>query len=135
MSQSNLIEEIKKLAADNDDIAALWLYGSRSKGTAQSHSDYDLAVAFNNFQISNLDKYLRPNELAIDWCLLLDLSSDKLSIVDINLAPIYLAFNIIETGKLLYQQGTSRVWREQVRIYSQFEHQRIESKYNDRIGR
>ncbi|MDZ7924625.1 MAG: nucleotidyltransferase domain-containing protein [Marinagarivorans sp.] len=132
---TEVIDTVKKLAASNNDIAAVWLYGSRSKGKAQPHSDYDFAIAFNNFQLDSLEKYLRPNELSIDWCALLNLPSDKLSIVDINLAPVYLAYNIIETGKLLYNQGTSRIWREQDRIYSQFEHQRIESQHHDRIDR
>ncbi|BDX04003.1 hypothetical protein MACH16_27510 [Marinomonas pontica] len=132
---TEVIDTVKKLAACNNDIAAVWLYGSRSKGKAQPHSDYDLAIAFNNFQLDSLEKYLRPNELAIDWSALLNLPSDKLSIVDINLTPIYLAYNIIETGKLLYNQGTSRIWREHDRIYSQFEHQRIENQRHDRIDR
>ena len=135
LSQQKIIDTLRQLAADNDDIAAVWLYGSRSKGAAQTHSDYDVAIAFNNFELSSLDKYLRPNELAIDWCAYLNLASDKLSIVDINLAPIYLAYNIMETGKLLYNKGSSRVWREQDRVYSQFEHQLIENKHHDRIDR
>jgi predicted nucleotidyltransferase len=129
--QVKVIEAVQKLAASNKDIAVVWLYGSRSKGTAQSHSDYDFAVAFNHFELNNLDKYLSPNILAMDWCTLLNLPSDKLSVVDINLVPIYLAYNIIETGQLLYSEGSSRVWLEHNRIYSQFEHQLIENKRHD----
>ncbi|MFC3852748.1 nucleotidyltransferase domain-containing protein [Salinispirillum marinum] len=124
----NILEQIRQLAAANDDIAAVWLYGSRAKGNVQPHSDYDVAVAFNNFQLSSLEKYLRPNELAIDWSTSLGLPSDTLSIVDINLAPIYLAYNIVETGTVLYSQETSRVFREQDRIYSQFEYQQVERR-------
>ncbi|MFY0666356.1 MAG: nucleotidyltransferase domain-containing protein [Natronospirillum sp.] len=127
-NQTDIIEQIRELAAHNEDIAAVWLYGSRSKGNAQPHSDYDIAVAFKNFQLNSLDKFLRPNELAIDWSASLGLPSDALSIVDINLAPTYLAYNIIETGAVLYSEGTSRVCREQDRIYSQFEHQHIEQR-------
>lgn len=129
--QNKIIEMVQKLAESNEDIAAVWLYGSRSKGNAQSHSDYDIAIAFKNFELNSLERYLRPNELAIDWHPVLGLQSDMLSIVDINLVPIYLAYNIIESGELVYSQDTSRVWREKDRIHSQFEHQIIENKHHD----
>lgn len=134
MSNSNdVIATVQQLAIENNDIAAVWLYGSRSKGTAQVHSDYDIAVAFYDYQLSVMDRYLRPNMLAIDWCERLGLMSDMLSIVDINSAPIYLAYDIVETGKLLYGQDNPRVWQEQDRIRSQFEFQLIENKRHDRV--
>ena len=34
------------LAEQTPDIAILWLYGSRARGTHREDSDYDLAVAF-----------------------------------------------------------------------------------------
>ena len=129
--QNKIIEMVQKLAESNEDIAAVWLYGSRSKGNAQSHSDYDIAIAFKNFELNSLDRYLRPNELAIDWYPVLGLPSDKLSIVDINLVPIYLAYNIIESGELVYSQDTSRVWREADRIRSMFEYQLTQNKHHD----
>ena len=132
VQSADIIKAVTELAAHHEDIAALWLYGSQSKGTALPHSDFDFAVAFNNFKLSPTDKYLRPNELALEWSDMLKIPSDKLSIVDINQAPIYLCYNIIETGKLLYHQGDARVWHEQDRIYSQFEHQQIENRIYDR---
>lgn len=90
--QSAIIE----LARQNSDIVIVWLYGSRSIGSENINSDYDIAVAFKSF-IKNdpLEKRLRPECLALDWQQALGLQDFKLSIVDINEAPIPLAWQII----------------------------------------
>lgn len=129
--QSKVLELVNSLAKANTDIVAIWLYGSRAKGTSQEHSDFDFAVAFSNFELTEIAKYLRPNELAIDWCETLCLNNEQLSIVDINQIPIYLAYNVVETGTLIYSTESSRVYREKNRIYSQFEHQVIENRHHD----
>ena len=121
------LPKIETLALNNQDIEVIWLYGSRVTGKAQEHSDYDIAIAFKNFNLSHLEKYLRPNELAIDWAMALNLPENKVSIVDINLVPIYLAYNIVEYGEIIYQVRTSRAYKEQNRIYGQYEYQVIES--------
>ena len=125
---SPLIDQIVTLAARNDDIAVVWLYGSRSTGQEQPHSDYDIAVAFKDFQLSSFERYLRPNELALDWSESLQIAEDKVSIIDINMAPIYLTFDVIDTGIVIYNDGSARLYVEQNRVYSQFEHQQIEQK-------
>lgn len=123
-----IVDQIATLAANNDDIAVVWLYGSRSSGQEKPHSDYDIAIAFNNFLLPSLERYLRPNELALDWSMNLQISEDKVSIIDINMAPIYLAFDVIDSGIVIYNDGSSRMYLEQNRVYSQFEHQQIEQK-------
>lgn len=132
LNQAEILVSIQKLAANNQDISVVWLYGSRATKNFKSHSDFDIAIAFNNFKLSAIEKYLRPNELAIDWAVELDLPTDMISIVDINQAPAYLAYNIVEYGKVIYQTQTSRVYREQNRIYSQYEHQRIENARDEK---
>lgn len=128
LNQKKTIELIQDVADKNKDISIVWLYGSRATGDASEHSDFDIAIAFNNFNLSNIEKYLRPNELAIDWASTLDLPADKISIVDINQAPAYLAYNIVEYGNVIYQTQSSRLYREENRIYSQYEFQVIESQ-------
>lgn len=122
------VDEMINLAKDCPDIEVVWLYGSRATGDSQDHSDYDIAIAFKNFKLSSLARYLRPNELAIEWCEETGLKSDQLSVVDINQAPIYLAFNIVEDGKVIYQTKTARSFTEQDRIYAQYEYQKRESE-------
>jgi uncharacterized protein len=115
----NFIPSIKQLAEQNPDILIVWLYGSRAKGNAHQYSDYDMAVAFKSF-IKNdpLEKRLRPECLALDWQQTLGLHDFQLSIVDINQAPIPLAFEIIQANKVLFCRDEDRLWQEIRRIHS-----------------
>jgi len=56
------------------------------------------------------------------------LSDDKLSIVDINNIPVYLAFNIVEYGRVIYCKNKVRELKEIQQIYSQFEFEAIKNK-------
>ena len=113
---------IIELARQNLDIVIVWLYGSRVKGSANINSDYDVAVAFKAF-IKNdpLEKRLRPECLALDWQQALGLHDFQLSIVDINQAPIPLAWQIIEADGVLYCADERRLWQEIRRIGSRME--------------
>jgi predicted nucleotidyltransferase len=113
---------IIELARQNLDIVIVWLYGSRVKGSANINSDYDVAVAFKAF-IKNdpLEKRLRPECLALDWQQALGLHDFQLSIVDINQAPIPLAWQIIEADCVLYCADERRLWQENRRIGSRME--------------
>ena len=131
-NQIEILAAMQKLAANNQDIAVVWLYGSRATKNFQVHSDFDIAIAFNNFKLSPIEKYLRPNELAIEWAQALDLPTEMISVVDINQAPAYLAYNIVEYGRVIYDTQTSRVYKEQNRIYSQYEYQLIENAIDEK---
>ena len=129
MTENNSIEsdpfvrKIRDLAKNNLDIEVVWLYGSRATNKAQMYSDYDIAIAFKNFKLSDIERYLRPNELALEWSAILKLPEKMLSIVDINQSPSYLNYNIIEQGIVLYTNHSARLYKEQDRIYSQYEYQ------------
>lgn len=115
-------QAIIELARQNSDIAIVWLYGSRAKGTANANSDYDLAVAFKTFiKYDPIEKRLRPECLALDWQHALGLHDFQLSIVDINQAPIPLAWQIIKPDCVLYCCDESRLWQETRRIQNRME--------------
>ena len=115
-------QTIIELAKQNSDIAIVWLYGSRAKGIANIDSDYDLAVAFKTFiKDDPLEKRLRPECLTLDWQRALGLHDFQLSIVDINQAPIPLAWEIIASDCVLYCCDESRLWQETRRIQSRME--------------
>lgn len=116
-----VLSQIITLSEQNTDIETVWLYGSRATGSTSEHSDFDLAIAFKSFKLSATEKFLRPNELALDWSLATSLPEKLLSIVDINLVPVYLGFNIISDGKVIYNTGTARAINEENRIRSQYE--------------
>ena len=120
-----LLTAITELARQNPDIVVVWLYGSRATGMAHQASDYDLAVAFADFiKDDPLARRLRPECLALTWQEVLGLADFKLSIVDINQAPIPLAWEIIQPDRVLFCRDQDRLWQETLRI-----HQRMELDY------
>ncbi len=127
-SVTRILNKITLNASLADDIEVIWLFGSQAKGTAHSQSDIDLAIAFKNFNLSELDKKLRPQELTLILSEQLNLPDGKLSIIDINTVPVYLALNVVEYGRVIYSKNSSREFKETQRIYSQYEFEMIEHK-------
>lgn len=122
-----IIDQIMNKVLMAEDIEVMWLYGSQAKGTAHEQSDIDLAIAFKNFNLSDIDRKLRPQELSLILSEQLNLADGKLSIVDINNIPVYLAFNIVEYGQVIYVKNKTREFKEVQRIYSQYEFETIDS--------
>jgi predicted nucleotidyltransferase len=115
-------QQLQNLASNNPAITVLWIYGSRAKGNASEQSDWDLAVAFKTVKLTDpLDNRLRAELLALDWQRQLGLPEGKLSLVDINLAPIPLAYEIINANSVLYCRDEGRRMQEEARIMSQME--------------
>ena len=113
-----LITRIVELAQHNPDIKLLWLYGSRAVNNAGKNSDYDLAVAFGRRLEDPIDRRLQPELLALDWQQVVGVADHMLSVVDINLAPLALALNIVgESSKLLVNKDELRYIKELNRIW------------------
>ncbi|WP_245579565.1 type VII toxin-antitoxin system MntA family adenylyltransferase antitoxin [Aliagarivorans taiwanensis] len=114
---------LSRLAEANQDVAVLWLYGSRAKGNYSDSSDWDLAVAFEPPSLADpLERRLRPELLAMDWQRALGLPEGKLSIIDINSAPVPLAFAAIDACTVVFSADEARRLREEQRIMSKMEH-------------
>ena len=117
----NILSHIIDQARATPELQVMWLYGSRAKGNASADSDYDLAAAFSPVKLATpLDTRLRPELLALDWQQAMGIKDGMLSIVDINHAPIPLAFNAI-AGQLLYCRDEARQLMEERRILSRME--------------
>lgn len=114
------IQQIDQLAKENPDIKIVWLYGSRARNTAHKNSDYDIAIAFNNFPKDQIDKLQRIQNLQFEWQ---DITGSKnfISLVDINNIPTYLAFSIINEGKIITNKDDYRLIKEEQRIMQQYE--------------
>ncbi|SFX09194.1 type VII toxin-antitoxin system MntA family adenylyltransferase antitoxin [Marinospirillum alkaliphilum] len=120
IKQDKTLSALRHLA-ENAPVDVLWLYGSRTKGTADESSDYDLAVAFTDFETDPLERRLRPELLSQQWCDALGLDGDRLSLVDINQAPLPLAMAVIRDGKAVFVRNPLRLIREELRISSMWE--------------
>ncbi len=117
----DVLERLISLARERDDLAALWLYGSRARGDHGEQSDYDLAVAFTDWLKSPLERRLRPELLALDWQRELGLPDGKLSVVDLANCPIPLGWSILEQGRLLLDQHPQLRMTQEARIMSRWE--------------
>ncbi|MCE9933547.1 type VII toxin-antitoxin system MntA family adenylyltransferase antitoxin [Aeromonas salmonicida] len=122
LNEDRIQQQLSELAAAHSEVAVLWLYGSRAKGNATEASDWDLAVAFDPVKLVDLlDNRLRPELLALDWQRALGLTEGQLSVVDINQAPIPLAFAIVDANQVLFCRDQGRRLSEEARIMSQME--------------
>lgn len=115
-----ILQQIQQLACQEKNLAVVWLYGSRSKGTASASSDYDLAVAFDSFPEDEWDRRLQPELLQQRWSDALP-EEPPVSIVDINSIPLPLAYSIIQHGVVICVNDGLRLIREENRITSMWE--------------
>lgn len=127
--QKYIVDRINWLAQEDPAIGVVWLYGSRVKGTATESSDYDLAVAFTIPVKAGrgADVSYPCDELAYQWSIKTDA---KISIVDINHAPVALAYTIISDGKVVFYNNAFRLHAEESRIWSLWEAARYEYAKN-----
>ena len=110
------------LAGQTPDVAILWLYGSRARGTQREDSDYDLAVAFQSFIRDNpLESRVRPELLAMDWRRALGLPENRLSVIDINQVGVSLAYHVVNNYEPLFCRDPRRLITEQNRVLSRME--------------
>ncbi|HSP56794.1 MAG TPA: nucleotidyltransferase domain-containing protein [Halomonas sp.] len=119
--QDAVLAELITLAEAHEDIAALWLYGSRARGDHGTDSDYDLAVAFTDWLISPLERRLRPELLALDWQRQLGLPEGKIGVVDLAICPVPLGWSILSEGRLLLDRQPQLRMTQESRIMSRWE--------------
>jgi predicted nucleotidyltransferase len=122
MSESDpVVKQLQCLAKKHKNIAVLWLYGSRAKGSADVDSDYDLAVAFERFPSDAWQQRLQAENLAYEWAKGMSLESEKISVIDINHVPIQLAMAVIEQGQAIQVNDSLRMAKEENRISGMWE--------------
>ena len=121
ISQSETLRAITSLAHQRDDLAAVWLYGSRAREDHHPESDFDLAVAFTSWITDPLERRLRPELLAQEWQRELGLGEGMLSVVDLSIAPIPLGWSILSQGVLLADLDWDTRIRQESPILSRWE--------------
>jgi len=116
VNEKAIIKTITRLAAADNNIAVVRLYGSHAKGCARPNSDFDLAVAFNAFPNNPQEERLQPELLSQDWADALGLADEYISVVDINHIPIQLAMSIVEFGRPIQVNNETRLIPERTAL-------------------
>jgi len=77
-------------------IVLSYLFGSRVQGKVGELSDYDIAILVDGKMADDF-RYRFGSRLCKE------LETSKVDLIILNSAPIELAYNVISTGKLIYQ--------------------------------
>ena len=114
-----MLVQLAKLAAANNNITAMWLYGSRARGTANAGSDYDLAVLFKQSPVEDIERRMLPELLALDWQQATGCYA--LSVINILQVPLPLAITVLEDNTLLYCRDDVARLLSEARLMSKWE--------------
>jgi uncharacterized protein len=101
-------------------VDAIYLYGSRAKNTAHQNSDWDIAVIFTDYESDELERLVRPQLLEAEIESALKLYQ-KISIVDLEIVPIYLQISILNHGIKYFDRNVPHVKRVEQSILSKWE--------------
>lgn len=125
-----IIPQIDPNAFKQFNIKLAYLFGSRSKGTSVSESDFDIAVLFNE----RVDFFLslkRLSELSLELAKFLPSHVDVISLND---ASLLLKYEVIANNTLLYSDNEQkRIKYEVVIIKEYFDEEYTRRIYNNAL--
>ncbi|MFO7958324.1 MAG: nucleotidyltransferase domain-containing protein [Candidatus Brocadiia bacterium] len=93
-------DELRDYFAARPDVHLAYLFGSRASGEASPGSDYDFGVLLEE----GTDPWCRHG-MAHELGVILD--HPGVDVVVLNKAPIELAFNVIATGRRVYERDVA----------------------------
>ncbi len=88
----------------NDEIAAVYLFGSQASGKIHSHSDVDIAILFNE-KLSSVVSYRRLENYFVKIARLLRIEPDVIDMEQVNLI---LLFEILRHGKIIVENNRDK---------------------------
>ncbi|MRI33516.1 nucleotidyltransferase domain-containing protein [Endozoicomonas sp. OPT23] len=112
------LQQLTEAICHQTEVDAIYLYGSRAKGTHREESDWDLAVLYTSFEQDIFERAVRPQMLEAE--LEKQFPDLDLSMVDLREVPVPLQWNIIQ-GNTLYDRGVPAVRRMENAIISAWE--------------
>jgi len=101
-------------------VDAIYLYGSRAKNTSHENSDWDIAVIFAEFETDELERLVRPQLVEAEVERELKLYQ-KISIVDLEIAPVYLQMAVLNHSIKYFDRNVPHVKRVEQSILSKWE--------------
>lgn len=94
----SMLKKIQDYLSRQDDIVALYLFGSFGTEFQNAFSDLDLGVIYYPGKLPDLKR-----ELSIEADLSLLLGIERIDLVNLNRAPIQLRFKAVARGVLLFE--------------------------------
>jgi len=109
--------ELLAARAEDEGIAAAWLFGSVARGTARPDSDVDLGILYREDPPRTLAGIGQVFNLQEELTEITDL---PIQIVALNHAPVDLIIRVLRDGKLLLGQNSLRRVDFEVRSRNEF---------------
>lgn len=104
MNKEELIEKIKEVLQDIEDIEFAFLFGSYARNEEDVLSDIDIAI----YQKKKKSKYnYIMQEFEIESKLLETIPNKQFDVRSLNIAPIIVIGEIINNGKLIFARNKS----------------------------
>ena len=103
------------LAGRSEPLVAVYLFGSRARGTATDRSDVDVAVLYAEAPASGLEGLGLDLEADLERALGL-----PVQIVVLNTAPVDLVHRVLRDGHLLLDRDRSRRIRFEVKARNEY---------------
>ena len=102
MNEETDIERIIHYFRDRDEVSSLYLFGSSAKGKGTEESDIDIAVLIDEPRLKkkDIEKFRRKYYEASPR-----FSLRRVDIVILNSAPVFLKYQVIKTGKILFDRN------------------------------
>jgi predicted nucleotidyltransferase len=97
------------------DVVAVYLFGSRARGTARPSSDVDLAVLYREPQQPGLEALSLPLEGDLEAAL-----GVPVQVLSLNLAPPDVIHRVLRDGVLLLERDASRRVAFEVRSRNEY---------------
>lgn len=98
------IPELQKFFAERDEILAVYLYGSYGTEYQTKMSDVDMAVLLIPAALTTLDYQLELSAQIAEI-----IKEEDLDLLILNSASIVMKFEVLSTGKLLYERDHDQV--------------------------
>jgi len=127
MADKKMVNKVKEVIKKYPKIKLVYFFGSRANGRFNKNSDYDFAIYFNK----ETDKKMFETRIKLMDQLGTVLKNDKIDIVVLNQSEDpTLNFEILQTGKLIYDEDPYRVIVEPKLLNEYFDYYIGLKKYN-----
>jgi len=96
------MEAVKKYLYDREEIIFAYLYGSLARGNENKLSDIDIALYIDTDNIPASGSFGYRSEIISE---LQSLIKREVDLIILNDVSLYLAFNVLKDGKLLFTKS------------------------------